>query len=57
MMMKAHTDGRAVVYTGTREVAELKADQIGTFHEVRDQDGRDLPARLAVRSSRRRGMM
>ena len=42
LMMKAHTDGRAVVYTGSREVAELKADQISTFHEVRERDGKDL---------------
>jgi ATP-dependent Clp protease adaptor protein ClpS len=42
LMMRAHTDGRAVVYTGPREVAELKADQITTFREVREADGRDL---------------
>jgi ATP-dependent Clp protease adaptor protein ClpS len=42
LTMKAHTDGQAVVYTGSREVAELKAEQIGTFHEIRDRDGRDL---------------
>ena len=28
LMMQAHTTGRAVVWTGPREVAELKADQI-----------------------------
>jgi ATP-dependent Clp protease adapter protein ClpS len=33
--MQAHTSGRAVVWTGPKEVAELKADQIRTFHEVR----------------------
>ena len=32
---QAHTTGRAVVWTGPKEVAELKADQIGTFHEAR----------------------
>jgi ATP-dependent Clp protease adaptor protein ClpS len=42
MMITAHTSGRAVVFTGPREVAELKADQIGTFHEVREPDNRDL---------------
>jgi ATP-dependent Clp protease adaptor protein ClpS len=42
LMMKAHTDGRAVVYTGPHEVAELKADQITTFREVREPGGRDL---------------
>ena len=41
-MVEAHTSGRAVVWTGPREVAELKADQIQTFHEVRDSDGKSL---------------
>jgi ATP-dependent Clp protease adaptor protein ClpS len=40
-MIEAHTGGRSVVWTAPREVAELKAEQIQTFHEVRD-DGRDL---------------
>jgi ATP-dependent Clp protease adaptor protein ClpS len=40
-MMQAHTSGRAVIWTGPREVAELKAEQIHTFSEVRD-DGRDF---------------
>jgi ATP-dependent Clp protease adaptor protein ClpS len=40
-MLQAHTSGRAVVWTAPREVAELKAEQIRTFHEVHD-DGRDL---------------
>jgi ATP-dependent Clp protease adaptor protein ClpS len=34
LMELAHTTGRSVVWTGTKEVAELKADQIGTFHET-----------------------
>jgi len=38
---EAHTKGRAVVWTGTREVAELKAEQIQSFHEIR-ADGRKL---------------
>lgn len=38
---QAHTSGRAVVWTGPKEVAELKADQITTFHEVR-ADGTKL---------------
>jgi ATP-dependent Clp protease adaptor protein ClpS len=41
LMLEAHTRDRAVVWTGPREVAELKLEQIHTFHEVRD-DGRDL---------------
>jgi ATP-dependent Clp protease adaptor protein ClpS len=42
LMMQAHTSGRAVVWTGPREVAELKADQIQSFHETRDRDGAKL---------------
>ncbi len=41
LMMEAHTSGRAVVWTGPKEVAELKVEQIRTFHEVRDT-GLDL---------------
>jgi ATP-dependent Clp protease adaptor protein ClpS len=41
LMMEAHTSGRAIVWTGPLEVAELKADQIHSFVEKRD-DGRDL---------------
>lgn len=40
-MLEAHTSGRAVVWTAPREVAELKAEQIKTFHEVRE-GGKDL---------------
>jgi ATP-dependent Clp protease adaptor protein ClpS len=39
---EAHEKGRAVVWTGSREVAELKAEQIQTFHEVRERDGKKL---------------
>jgi ATP-dependent Clp protease adaptor protein ClpS len=38
---QAHTTGRAVVWTAPKEVAELKADQITTFHESRP-DGTKL---------------
>jgi ATP-dependent Clp protease adaptor protein ClpS len=38
---QAHTTGRAVIWTGTKEVAELKVEQIQTFHEVRP-DGAQL---------------
>ena len=31
-----------MVWTAPREVAELKAEQILTFHEVRESDGHDL---------------
>jgi ATP-dependent Clp protease adaptor protein ClpS len=39
---EAHNSGRAVVWTGAREVAELKAEQIQTFPEIRESDGRNL---------------
>jgi len=42
LTQEAHTSGRAVVWTGAREVAELKAEQIQTFHEIRERDNRDL---------------
>jgi ATP-dependent Clp protease adaptor protein ClpS len=38
---EAHTKGRAIVWTGSKEVAELKAEQIQSFHEFR-RDGRKL---------------
>ena len=38
LMIEAHESGRAIIWTGTREVAELKAEQIQTFPEVR-RDG------------------
>jgi ATP-dependent Clp protease adaptor protein ClpS len=41
LTQQAHTSGRAVVWTGTKEVAELKHDQIRTFEEIR-ADGRKL---------------
>lgn len=41
LMLEAHSSGRAVIWTGSKEVAELKYEQILTFHEKRD-DGRNL---------------
>ncbi|MCS7046172.1 MAG: ATP-dependent Clp protease adaptor ClpS [Gemmataceae bacterium] len=38
---EAHCSGRAVVWTGAKEVAELKQEQIQSFHEIRP-DGRKL---------------
>jgi ATP-dependent Clp protease adaptor protein ClpS len=38
---EAHTKGRAVIWTGPKEVAELKVEQISSFHEIR-LDGRKL---------------
>lgn len=39
---EAHTRGRAVIWTGPLEVAELKAEQVSTFHEIRQRDGAKL---------------
>jgi ATP-dependent Clp protease adaptor protein ClpS len=41
LMMQAHNQGRAIVWTAPKEVAELKAEQILTFHQKLD-DGREL---------------
>ena len=40
-MLEAHNSGQAVVWTGSKEVAELKLEQMQTFHEDRE-DGRKL---------------
>jgi ATP-dependent Clp protease adaptor protein ClpS len=42
LMLQAHNTGRAVVWTGPKEVAELKAEQINTFHETRPTDNLQL---------------
>ncbi len=42
LTLQAHTTGRAVVWTGPKEVAELKVDQIRSFHEIRRPDGAEL---------------
>jgi ATP-dependent Clp protease adaptor protein ClpS len=42
MTRQAHMQGRAVVWTGPKEVAELKLEQVLTFHEIRESDGRKL---------------
>ncbi len=38
----AHNTGRAVIWTGPKEVAELKVEQVLTFHETRERDGAKL---------------
>jgi ATP-dependent Clp protease adaptor protein ClpS len=42
LTMEAHTSGRAVIWTGPKEVAELKVEQVTTYHEVRAGDGVEL---------------
>src|SRR5262249_53084025 len=34
LMMLAHETGRSIVWTGSKEVAELKAEQMTSFHET-----------------------
>lgn len=48
LMLAAHETGCAVVWTGPKEVAELKAEQMTTFHEIRERDQKDLGS-LGVR--------
>ena len=42
LTLQAHSSGRAVVWTGSKEVAELKLEQITSFHEIRVHDGAKL---------------
>ncbi len=42
LMLEAHHSGRSILWTGPKEVAELKQEQITTFHEVRARDGANL---------------
>jgi ATP-dependent Clp protease adaptor protein ClpS len=42
LMLMAHETGCSVVWTGPKEVAELKAEQMTTFHEIRSRDNKDL---------------
>ena len=41
-MLEAHETGRAIIWTGSREVAELKAEQVVSCHEIRDRDNANL---------------
>jgi ATP-dependent Clp protease adaptor protein ClpS len=40
--LQAHTTGRSIIWTGTKEVAELKVEQVRSFHEIRASDGAKL---------------
>jgi len=42
LMLNAHETGRSIIWTGPREVAELKVEQMSTFHETRGK--KDLGA-------------
>ena len=48
LMLTAHETGCSVVWTGPKEVAELKAEQMSTFHETSARTGKNLGA-LGVR--------
>jgi ATP-dependent Clp protease adaptor protein ClpS len=49
LMHTAEKAGEAVVWTGPKEVAELKLEQLRTFHEKHWQDERDLgPIRCRI---------
>lgn len=41
LMSEAHYTGRSIVWTGPKEVAELKVEQIQSFHEIKP-DGTKL---------------
>jgi ATP-dependent Clp protease adaptor protein ClpS len=36
LMSQAHTTGRSIIWTGPKEVAELKVEQVRSFPELRD---------------------
>ncbi|QVL30577.1 ATP-dependent Clp protease adaptor ClpS [Telmatocola sphagniphila] len=42
LMLEAHEKGQAIVWTGAKEVAELKLEQIQTFHEKHPVTGKNL---------------
>jgi len=42
LALQAHTTGRSIIWTGTKEVAELKVEQVRSFHEIRSWDGSKL---------------
>lgn len=49
LMFEAHTTGRSVVWTGTLELAELKADQIHSCGADPDQKGKGAePLRVTI---------
>lgn len=49
LMMTAHEQGEAIVWTGSKEVAELKVEQIRTFHEKHWRDGHEIgPLRCRI---------
>ncbi len=45
---QAHVQGRAVIWTGTKEVAELKAEQMQSYHEVRSDGTKFGPLGVVI---------
>ena len=53
LMMHAHEKGEAVVWTGSKEVAEHKYEMLQSVHEKHWQSGRDLgPVRCRIEAAR-----
>jgi ATP-dependent Clp protease adaptor protein ClpS len=42
LMMEAHEKGETIIWSGSRELAELKYEQICSFHEKHHKTGKDL---------------
>jgi ATP-dependent Clp protease adaptor protein ClpS len=42
LTLQAHTSGRAIIWTGPKEVAELKVEQVQTFHQIHPETGAKL---------------
>ena len=42
LALQWHTTGRPIIWTGTKEVAEFKVEQVRSFHEIRAADGAKL---------------
>ena len=42
LMWQAHSTGRAIIWTGPKEVAELKVEQVRTFHQIHPENGTKL---------------
>ena len=50
---EAHERGRAIVWTGSKEVAEHKYEMLQSVHEKHWQSGRDLgPVRCRIEAAR-----
>jgi len=48
LTLVAHQSGRSVIWTGPKEVAEFKVEQIRTFHETRDTGARLGPLGCSI---------